>query len=349
MYDEIDTVFGPKAKENEEIRGLLNAGHRRSGVAYRCVGEGTKQEVVPFPAYCAVAFAGIGDLPDTVMSRTIVVPMRRRRADESVTPFRARLHEPLGYQLRDRLASWVASKSDALTDAWPDMPEGVTDRDADVWEPLLAIADAAGGDWPARARAACVALVAAAAESGNESLGVRLLTDLVTVFRDGHELRPAMSTEQILAGLHELDESPWSDLRGKPLDARGLANRLRKYGVRSKTVRVMTEVNMVPVESTPKGYTRADLWDPWMRYLHEFPPVDEKSATSATSDTAQVSDPPMDADMGTAVAPPSATTQPMDESMHAAVTSGAADVADVADLSETGKNDDPDAQLWDWS
>jgi hypothetical protein len=89
LYDEIDTVFGPKAKENEEVRALLNAGHRRSGVAYRCVGEGTNQQVVPFPAYAAVAFAGIGDLPDTIMSRTIVIPMRRR------APVRARRPVPV--------------------------------------------------------------------------------------------------------------------------------------------------------------------------------------------------------------------------------------------------------------
>lgn len=37
LFDEIDTVFGPKAKDNEDIRGLLNAGHRRGAVAGRCV------------------------------------------------------------------------------------------------------------------------------------------------------------------------------------------------------------------------------------------------------------------------------------------------------------------------
>ena len=49
LFDEIDTVFGPKAKDNEELRGFLNAGHRRSGVAYRCVGLGTAQRVAGVP------------------------------------------------------------------------------------------------------------------------------------------------------------------------------------------------------------------------------------------------------------------------------------------------------------
>jgi hypothetical protein len=287
LYDEIDTVFGPRAKENEEVRGLLNAGHRRSGVAYRCVGEGTKQKVQEFPAYCAVAFAGIGDLPDTIMSRTIVIPMRRRGPGETVEPYRARLHEKDGHALRDRLAEWMLA-STSIDDAWPKMPEGVTDRDADVWEPLLAIADAAGGDWPERARVACVALVAAASESGVESLGVRLLRDLRTIFvptndkgEQAGEPHPALPTEVILGALHTLPEAPWSDLpgrlRSKPLDARGLATRLRQYGVTPGVIRVG--------EHTPRGYKVEDLLDPWSRYLPVLPC--RNSATSATAQPAQ--------------------------------------------------------------
>src|SRR6476659_1738539 len=65
LFDEIDTVFGPEARDNEEIRGLLNAGHRRSGVAGRCVVRGKIVETEEIPAYCAVALAGLGGLPDT--------------------------------------------------------------------------------------------------------------------------------------------------------------------------------------------------------------------------------------------------------------------------------------------
>ena len=83
LFDEIDTIFGPKAKDNEEIRGFLNAGNRRSGVAYRCVGLGSVQRVVEFPAFAAVALAGLHDVPDTIASRSIVVRMRRRGPGES--------------------------------------------------------------------------------------------------------------------------------------------------------------------------------------------------------------------------------------------------------------------------
>ena len=135
------------------------------------------------------------------------------------------------------------------------MPAGIEDRDADVWESLLMVADAAGGDWPERARVAAVALVADSREAQAVSLGVRLLTDLHTVFGE-HE---TLSTEDILNALVAMDDAPWGDLRGKALDARGLARRLAKYGVKPKNVRIDDRIC--------KGYARADLHDPWSRYV----------------------------------------------------------------------------------
>ena len=80
LYDEIDTVFGPKARENEELRGLLNAGHRKGAVAGRCVVRGKNIETEEIPAYAAVAMAGLGWLPDTILSRSVIIRMRRRHA-----------------------------------------------------------------------------------------------------------------------------------------------------------------------------------------------------------------------------------------------------------------------------
>jgi Protein of unknown function (DUF3631) len=85
-----------------------------------------------------------------------------------------------------------------------------------------------------------------------------------------------MSTEAILANLHAIEESPWSDIHGKPLNSRGLANRLRQYGIRSKNVRIGLSI--------PKGYARADLHDAWVRYLGPPPYETATSATAATSE-----------------------------------------------------------------
>lgn len=266
LYDEIDTLFGPRAKDNEEIRGILNAGHRRGAMAGRCVVRGKIIETEELPAYCAVALAGLGNLPDTLLSRSVIVRMRRRAPTEAIEPYRRRLHAPEGNLLRDQLAAWAIQIGDSLKDARPDMPAGIEDRDADVWESLLAIADSAGGVWPARSRVSAVSLVSLA-RVATPSLGIRLLADLRQVFGDSD----AMGTESILLELCKLDESPWSDLRGKPLDARRLANYLRQYGVQSKQIRVG--------ERTVKGYRLEDLYDPWSRYL----PVSEHEHTDVHS------------------------------------------------------------------
>jgi hypothetical protein len=255
LFDEIETVFGPKAKkDNEEIRGLLNAGHRKGAVAGRCVVKGKAVETEEIPAYCAVALAGLGDLPDTLLSRSVVVRMRRRAPTEAVEPYRRRVHADVGYLLRDKIAGWVASIADKAANMLPDMPAGIEDRNADMWEPLLAVAELAGGTWPERARVSAVSLVSLSMGE-TQSLGVRLLADLFRIF--GEE--PALSTSHILEQLHAIEESPWADLRGKALDSRGLSYRLSKYQITPKQVRVGSW--------TGKGYARADLHDTWQRYL----------------------------------------------------------------------------------
>jgi hypothetical protein len=262
LYDEIDTIFGPRAREHEDVRGMLNAGHRKGAVAGRCVVRGKVVDVEELPAYCAVAFAGLNDLPDTLQSRCIVIRMRRRSPSEVIEPFRHRVHRAAGNAIRDGLAAWAAS---IPAGSWPEMPDGIEDRNADVWEALLAMADAAGGDWPDRARRAALALVADS-QAAPPSLGIRLLADLRVVFAEHEHL----STEAIIAALVAMDEAPWADLRGKPIEARSLARRLARYGVKPHTVRVG--------DRTPKGYSRDDLFDPWSRYL------------PAVSDVADVAD-----------------------------------------------------------
>jgi hypothetical protein len=275
LFDEIDTVFGPRAKDNEEIRGLLNAGHRKGAVAGRCVVRGKQVETEEIPAYCAVALAGLDDLPDTIRTRSIIIRMRRRAPDEQVEPYRRRLHAAEGKELCGRLAAWIASNESKLS-ALPKMPPESVDRDADVWEPLFAIADLIGGDWPRNARVAAVTLVTDA-KTGAPSLGIRLLADLRKVFGDSSQL----STTDILERLNNMEEAPWGDSRGKALDARGLARKLFPYGVKSKTIR------MTQGSATAKGYAREDLHDAWQRYLPKdtaasLPP--DVSVTSVTND-----------------------------------------------------------------
>ena len=271
LYDEVDTVFTARG-DNEDIRALINAGHRRHSVVGRCVVQGKSITTEDTPAYCAIALAGLGDLPDTILTRSVVVRMRRRAPSEHVSPYRRRDAAGEAAALYAHIAEWCDGLRGDIGDARPQFPPGVADRDADVWEALLAVADAAGGDWPARARAAAVALVAQAKES-TPSLGVRLLGDVRTVFEEPDR----MTTAALLEKLKALEEAPWSDLRGKPLESRGLARLLRPYGIASKTVR--------EGDSTAKGYERADFADAWARYLPAASLSPIGGVTSVTSVT----------------------------------------------------------------
>ena len=269
LFDEIDTIFGPRAKEHEEIRGLLNAGHRRGATAGRCVVQGKIIVTEELPAYCAVALAGLGNLPDTILSRAIVVKMRRRAPGEKVEPYRRRLHADHGNRLRDDLNAWTKR----TTFTFPEMPESIEDRDADVWEPLIAIADAAGGDWPKKARVAAVAHVAQSKET-SPSTGIRLLVDCKSVFGDDE----ALSTSTLIERLVAMEEAPWGDLRGKAIAARSLSQLLKPYGVQSKRIRIG--------ESVLRGYEIESFYDAWQRYLPKPSEQQPKeSATPATTTT----------------------------------------------------------------
>jgi Protein of unknown function (DUF3631) len=235
LYDEIDTVFGPKAKDNEDVRGMLNAGHRQGAMAGWCVVKGATVVTEELPAYCAVALAGLNDLPDTLYSRSVIVRMRRRAPDEKTEPWRNRIHKPQGEAIRARLAAWAETALAAVdTIEWPEMPEGVEDRNADIWEALLVVADLAGGPWPELARVSAVSLVSDS-QDAVPSMNIRLLQDLRDVF--GSEDR--MFSSDILRALIKIEDAPWGDMNGlgRELTPRGLSQRVGTYGIKPKQIR----------------------------------------------------------------------------------------------------------------
>jgi hypothetical protein len=295
LYDECDTLFGPRAKEHEEVRGMINAGHRKGAVAGRCVVRGKVVETEELPAYAAVALAGLDDLPDTMMSRSVIVRMKRRAPTESIAPWRRRINGPEAAELYKRLMDW-SNAVIPLEDGWPDMPASVEDRDADIWEALLAVADLAGGRWPQTARAAATALVAESKVAA-PSLGILLLSDIRSIFDEntGGDLFgntcDRISTSDLLKKLNDLEESPWAVIRkGEPLNARGLANRLGRYGIRPSQYRVDADDRI-------RGYHRSAFVDAWSRYLPGSASTEsESSETSGTPagsvpDDSDVSDP----------------------------------------------------------
>ncbi|MBV9140040.1 MAG: DUF3631 domain-containing protein [Pseudonocardiales bacterium] len=279
LFDEVDAIFNPKNGGNhEDLRGLLNAGYKRSATIARCVGDAKNIKVERFPVYAPAALAGIaGAMPSTITTRAITIHMRRRRPDEPVEPFRERHVARDARPLRDHLTTWIDSVRPQLSGVLPTMPEGVTDRPAEIWEPLLALAETAGGHWPTTAHRACRHFVLDAGPVMTSD-GIRLLADLRDVFTQAGTGR--LRTTDILTTLTSLDEAPWGDLEGKPLDARHLARLLDRYGVKPKNLKL-------PNGAVVKGY-RIDgddgLADAWSRYL----PSAATTATTATTATAQV-------------------------------------------------------------
>ncbi|WP_420834186.1 DUF3631 domain-containing protein [Streptomyces yunnanensis] len=257
LVDEADTIFGsPKvAEKNEEMRGLLNAGHQRNRYVTRVVGNDHTPH--KFATFAMAAIAGIGDLPDTIMDRAVVIRMRRRAEGESVKPFRSRRDTPALHDLRDRIAAWARSLLDEAANLEPDMP--VEDRAADTWEPLVIVADLAGGAWPRLARVACARMVAAeaAAEEDHPS-GARILADIRRIFV-GRGEPESLSTEELLYLLRQDVESPWAEWGRSGLIARDLSAMLREYGIKSGNVRMADGTQR-------KGYMRNKFLDAWRRY-----------------------------------------------------------------------------------
>jgi hypothetical protein len=234
------------------------------------------------PVYAAVAVAGLGWLPDTLLARSIIIRMRRRLRTESVEPYRSRDHAPQAKEIGRRLAGWASTVLEAAKGMRPEMPEGVEDRAADCWEPLLAVADLAGGEWPTLAREAAMALVAAGRNQTPVSLYLRLLGDTRTVFWKNltavAQSRPkGLPTKRLLEDLYALDDAPWSTLnKGEAYTPTQLSECLFQYGAESDYLR--------PHPSQPhikaRGYKLRDLADAWRRYL---PPLSLRGKNSVAS------------------------------------------------------------------
>jgi len=274
LLDETDAVFDKSNGSTEPLRALLNAGNRRGTAVPRCVGP--SMQLVDFATFCAKALAGIGDLPDTVGDRSIVIRLARKRPDEAARRFRRREALEPAEPIAQELASWAQDAIGDLELARPAIPTALDDRAEEVWEPLLAIADLAGGTWPERAWHAALEL-SGGREAEDEALGPWLLRDIRAIFDQRGVDR--LSSADLAASLNEIEESPWGDIRGRELDPRSLARRLKRFSVRPRTVRLDDG-------TTPKGYPLDVFEDLFARYLG----VSERHTDTTRMDTGSAAD-----------------------------------------------------------
>jgi len=281
LFDEADAVFSAKAAPNDGLRALLNAGHRRGATVAR-MGGANYTTLQRFDVFCPKALAGIGALPPTVADRSIPIRLTRRTPAEPVERFRRREAASEARCLRDALAAWLTPNLKALGDARPSIPTEINDRAQDGWEPLLALADLAGGSWPQKARTGALELHGATSDE-DPSYGVRLLADIRGAFEEhGSE---AMFTADLLAALVAVEDERWAEWWEKEVvagrtkgPASQLSRRLKPYGIGPTKLRVGERVG--------QGYRRASFADAWARYLPA--PVPD---TNSEHGTPQVSGP----------------------------------------------------------
>lgn len=143
LFDELDATFNGEKEKAEATRGILNSGYNSEGRATVCVGQGANIDTRDFKTFSPKALAGIGKLPDTIRDRSIVIELKRKIVGEEAARYRSRHVKPEAAPIRQVLETWAATAINELTASDPAIPAGISDRAADCWESLLAIADLA--------------------------------------------------------------------------------------------------------------------------------------------------------------------------------------------------------------
>lgn len=254
LYDEVDTVFGKRgsSSSHQERRAVMNEGHKSNGTVLRCVGS---EDVKHFNVFAPMALAGVGRLPASIASRSVEIIMRRKRAgDPKVQPFRLKFAKDVLDRARRLCEHWADKAMFELRMAMPELPDEIQNRAADVWEPLIAIADLAGPEWAERARKAAVTLTQEANEEP-PSIGVQLLTDLRQIFGE-HE---SLWTHEILGQLVAMKDRPWTP---RTMNPRTLAKLVGEYGAAPEMIR--------RGDRTARGYYRDNFEQAWQWYLDEM-------------------------------------------------------------------------------
>jgi hypothetical protein len=259
-----------RSDRNEELAGMLNAGWRRGAGAGRMDRQaGGAMVAVTYDAFGPKLLCGIGrKIPETILDRAVPIRLERKGRSDVVARFRLRTAVAELTPLRERLAAWAKGAIEPLRAAEPHLPDELNDRAQDVWEPLLAIADAAGGEWPRRAREAAVALHGGV--RSDESRGVALLADIRDVFtdRDGMD---RIGSADLVHALRAIEDAPWAD---EDLSTHRLASMLNEFEIASNKIRVG--------QRSVRGYYREAFERAWGLYV---PGV---SGTSGTTEQPQV-------------------------------------------------------------
>ena len=270
FLDEADTYL----KDDDPLRGLINGSQRRRGAhALRMVKVGDDLLSACFATYCAKIIAGIGNIPGTIVDRSIQVEMQRRAPGATRLLFWGDRNREEMQAIRRRIARWTEDNADSVYRPRLEVPipPGLHDRARDAWASLLSIAERAGGEWAGksgRAWRACETITAATIDETDR--GEMLLADIRKVFHDAGDPDHLPTGKRdadydpynpaILPALTALEGRPWPEYsRGQRLSPRKLADLLKRFKITSSTIRLKSG-------TTPKGYKRESFVSVWKRY-----------------------------------------------------------------------------------
>lgn len=249
--DEIDQLFG-KGATQRPIKTILNSGYRPGSSVARY---GKEMET-----FAPVILAGMMQQFTTsehlrpTYTRSICILMQPKPSDVKIDPWRERLHGPIAKSLAKSMAFWGQENVSHLAESWPDLPDGVEDRAADIWEPLLATAESIGPEWTERAFNACKTFVLSEAPSDSRPISPvqRLLMDLAKVFTEDME---TIGTANLLAKLSNVNPY-WAGIPNPKSAAMELASMLSPMGIKPVKVWVEDETGE---KRAVQGYKRAGL------------------------------------------------------------------------------------------
>lgn len=255
LIDEADTFV---ASGSSEMTGIINSGHARSrAFVIRC-GANTF-EPIKFSTWSPMVLAAIGDLPDTIMDRSVIIRLRRKTKIETVSRMQPDLFERSAAE-RSKLLKWSLDNADNIKDNPIEPPDLGNDRAIDNWLPLFTVANLVSEKWSKKCEASYVMLNAVMPEP---DLSILLLSDIREIFSNLNEVK--ILSEDLVARLNSPQDKPWCEIKnGRPLTQNDLAFKLKKYRIKPKSLRYNGS-------TSKRGYELQHFQDTFDRYLPPIP------------------------------------------------------------------------------
>ena len=261
LVDELDTFL----KDNGELNGIFNSGHKQGGHVHRCDKINDEIVVKEYDTFAPMAYGMIGRPATTLGTRSLYIRLLRKKPNQHVEDFDVEENPALAAELtelRRKCARWVADHRDEVKKQRPETP-GLANRARDNWRPLFKIASVAGGAWLEKACAAA----RVKSPRKRESDQVRLLRDIRNIFHTRQT--DQITSERLVADLNLQHASGWSRYHNgrEPLDQRGLGQLLDSYDLSTTPLWVQQELPNATSRKQQRGYKLEQFADLFERFL----------------------------------------------------------------------------------